>query len=494
MPEPALAAPQPPHLPCWEVDELHPAPVFRMRHWTLLIGPGLLMAGANIGGGEWLFGPLVTAQYGGRVMWLANVAILMQVFYNLAVMRYALYCGEPVLIGFFRTRPGPKFWTLFYLVFDFGAMWPYLSANAAVPLAAVLLGRLPGAGDDALVRGLSYAIFLGSFVPLIFGGKIYNALERLMVAKLVLVLAYLSFVVTFMVSPGTWAEILSGLFRVGSLPEGDFSWATLAAFAAVAGAGGMSNTAFSNYTRDKGWGMGSKVGALPSAIGGRAIRLSHTGKIFPLSAETLERWHGWLRHIRRDQLLLWAPGCIAGMALPAMFSYEFLRDVRNVQGHAVAAMTADAIAARHGHIFWILTLLCGFLVMAPTQVSQLDAFCRRWTDLLWTGLRPLRRLDGNQVKYVYYFILALYGVWGLMALRLTPNPLVLAIATGVMWNFALGFSSCHTLYVNRSLLPRELRPGWLMQAGLVACAFFYVGISAIAFRQEWPKVAAWLGW
>lgn len=486
-----MSAPR--HFPPWERAELPEPPVFRLRHWTLLIGPGLVMVGSNIGGGEWLFGPLVTAQYGGRIMWLANLSILMQVFYNLSVMRYALWCGEPIFVGYFRTPPGPRFWTFVYLLNDLGGLWPYLSSNAAVPLAAVILGRLPAAADDSLVRNLSYLIFLSAFVPLIFGGKIYNALEKVMVVKLVLVLGFLSSVTLLWVSWDTWWEIGSGLFRFGALPDGEFNWATLAAFAAVAGAGGLTNSAFSNYARDKGWGMGPQVGALPSLVGGRTIKLSHTGKVFELTPDNLRKWRGWLRHIRRDQLALWAPGCVLGMALPAMFSYEFLRGVTDVQGHAVAAMTAEAIAARHGPWMWFLTLLCGFLIMAPTQVSQLDNICRRWTDVLWTGARRLRRLDEHKVKYIYYSILAAYGLWGLTALRLTPNPLVLAIASGVMMNFALGFSALHTLYVNLVLLPPPLRPGWLLRAGLVACAVFYFGISAIAFHQQWPKLAAWLG-
>jgi len=309
----------------------------------------------------------------------------------------------------------------------------------------------------------------------------------------VLVLGYLSLVALLFVSAGTWWEILTGLFRVGSLPEGEFNWATLAAFAAVAGAGGLTNSAFSNYARDKGWGMGLKVGAIPSAIGGRTVRLSHTGKVFEPAGENFARWRGWLRHIRRDQLLLWAPGRVLGMALPAMFSYEFVRGVSDVSGHAAAAMSAEAIAARHGRIFWFLTLLCGFLIMAPTQVSQLDNICRRWTDVIWTGWRRVAHLEGHKVKFVYYTILAAYGVWGLVALRLTPSPLVLAIASGVMMNFALGFSALHTLYVNLRLLPEPLRPGRLLRLGLVACAVFYMGISTIAFRQQWPNLRAWLG-
>jgi hypothetical protein len=451
------------------------------------------MAGSNIGGGEWLFGPLVSAQYGGQMMWLATVSIGLQVFYNLSVMRYALFCGESIFVGFFRTAPGPLFWTGFYLLSDFGALWPFVSANAAVAVAAVVLGRLPTVEDDALVRWLSYAIFLVALTPLIFGRKVYNAVEKLMVTKLVLVVGYLAVIALLFVEWTTWRDIFFGFFRFGALPAGDFNWATLAAFASVAGAGGLTNSMFSSYARDKGWGMGARVGALPSAVGGRKVSLSHSGKVFPVNAANLIRWKGWLAHIRRDQLLLWAPACLLGMMLPSLLSYQYLRGVTSVEGHAVAAMSAQAIAEGHGRIYWYLTLLCGCLILVPGQVSHFDTIARRWTDVIWVGVRRLHGLEGNKVKYVYYSILAVYSAWGLVALRLTPNPLVLAIASGVMLNFALGFSSLHTLFVSVRLLPPELQPGWLERAGLAACAVFYAGISSIAFRQQWPAIARWMG-
>jgi hypothetical protein len=482
-------------LPAWERDTLPDPPAPARLRLVSLIGPGLVMVGANIGGGEWLFGPLVTAQYGGTVLWLATLAIVVQVAYNLSVMQYTLYTGESIFIGFFRLPPGFPFWPMFYVLFEIGGVWPYLSANAAVPLASVFLQRLPGPGDVQLVKTLGYVIFLCAFLPLIFGGKVYTALERVMTVKLVLVLGYLSFVTLTFVSWDTWGEILSGLFKFGVLPEGEINWARLAAFTAIAGAGGLSNSTFSGYARDKGWGMGAKTGAIPSAVGGRTIKLSHTGKVFDVNDESISRWRRWLRVIRRDQFFLWMPGCILGMALPAMFSYEYLRGsgVSNIDGNAVAAMTADAIARRHGPIFWFLTLLCGFLIMAPTQVSQLDQIARRWTDVIWIGSRRMHKVDAHKVKIVYYTLLALYCVWGLIALRVSPNPLVLAIATGVMWNFAFAFTSLHLLWVMLRLLPPPLRPGWLQCAGLVAGAILYAGISMIALRQQWPAIRVWLG-
>ena len=91
----------PPHpgsqaMPRWDAAELPEAPRLTLRSWALLVGPGLVSAGAAIGGGEWLAGPLTTARYGGSILWLATVSILVQVVYNLEICRYTLYCGEPI--------------------------------------------------------------------------------------------------------------------------------------------------------------------------------------------------------------------------------------------------------------------------------------------------------------------------------------------------------------------------------------------------------------
>ena len=44
--------------PRWEQADLPSAPAITLRSWTALIGPGVLMVGSNIGGGEWLVGPV----------------------------------------------------------------------------------------------------------------------------------------------------------------------------------------------------------------------------------------------------------------------------------------------------------------------------------------------------------------------------------------------------------------------------------------------------
>jgi hypothetical protein len=573
-------------MPAWHVDELPQAPAITWNP-RALIGPGLLMVGAAIGGGEWLMGPAATAKYGGIIMGLATLSILCQVVYNLEVQRYTLYCGEPIFVGFFRLIPGPRFWMCLYLLVDFFGVWPYLAANAAIPLHAAIIGHMPqsvptlymsvdevvartglpkdvvqeladhpkrfgslqdvqtntGLPEDVLRRWaqypertpdevsrrlstsssgellkdkpwkpypaaiaqwmadegkrthwIAYGIYLLALVPLVFGGKVYNSIEKIMTAKVVLVLGYLLFLGIFFVSWQTWAEVFSGFIFFGKgadgswafrllpdVPARDLDWALLGAFAAIAGVGGLNNSQLSTYVRDKGWGMGAKVGAIPSMIGGRGISLSHTGKVFRLTAENLGRWKGWLRFIRRDQLVIWAIGCFLGMAIPSLLSLEYLRG-QQVPGNEVPAKTAQALTESTGiAAFWFLTLMCGFLVLGPTQMVQSDGLLRRWTDVLWTGNPKLKHLEGHQVKYVYYSLLVVYVVWGLIVMSwLGEYQLLMVKLNSVPLNFALGFSAWHTLAVNLIFLPKELRPGWFMRLGLVACGAFFIGIAILA--------------
>ena len=107
MPQPSVQLPAT-CLPSWGVAELPEPKPLGWRDWKSFVGPGIVLMGTQIGGGEWLFGPEVTARYGGGLMWLATVSIVLQVFYNMECGRYALYSGEPIFTGFLRTRR-PRF-------------------------------------------------------------------------------------------------------------------------------------------------------------------------------------------------------------------------------------------------------------------------------------------------------------------------------------------------------------------------------------------------
>jgi hypothetical protein len=501
------------HMPQWEVGPLGTAPRFGWRQLPMLIGPGLVMGASAIGGGEWLTGPVNTARYGGAILWLATLSIVGQTLYNIEISRYALYTGEPIFTGKFRIKPGPVFWLPVYLLLDFGTFFPYLAAGAAVPLLTMWLGHLPEKADleqhAALYKALPCLIFVAAMFPLLVGGKVYNSIKVVMATKLVVVLGFLAFLALFYSSFDTWREIISGFFKFGTVPvknpsdpsatqniftsllsgggwpDIDFSTiGMLAAMAAIAGNGGLTNTPISNYTRDQGWGMGKEVGAIPSIIGGHTLHLSHVGKVFRLTAENLAKWKGWVRHISRDQLMVWMPACFVGLALPSMLSVEFLERGTVIPNKDLASvMTAggvqEAVGEPYGRLFWYLTLVCGFLVLGTSMVSTVDGVLRRWVDVFWTAIPRLRQVDPRAIGRVYFIVLCVYATFGITLLLLAEATALLKISTNI-YNWALGFSCWHTIAVGTFLLPKELRPSLLRRCGLFAAGLYFLCIACLS--------------
>jgi Mn2+/Fe2+ NRAMP family transporter len=511
-------------MPPWEQGELPEAPKLTARSWALLLGPGLVMGGAAIGGGEWLAGPLTTARYGGAILWLATLSILAQVLYNLEISRYTLYCGEPIFTGKFRLIPGPIFWLVVYLFLDFGSVFPYLAANAATPIAAVIVGEIPKPGKiytvlgiettrDSLLGVLKYLVFLSILVPLVVGGKVYRSMKAVMTFKIFVVLGFLTLVAVFFSSPRAWADILSGFVKFGSLPvvsndpsqppqidnifvslwqgrgmpQVDLSMISmLGALAAIAGCGGLTNTTVSGYTRDQGWGMGGQVGAIPSAIGGRNIKLAHVGKVFPMSGENIGRFRRWFRFVVRDQLVVWMPACFVGIALPSMLSVQFLPRGTKADQWVASGMTADAlreaVGPALGPICWFMTLFCGFLVLAPSGATTADGVLRRWVDVCWTAIPRVRKLDEHKIRNLYFAALCFYATFGMISLSL-GNPVELLAWASNIYNAALGFSCFHVLAVNVILLPKPIRPNWFIRIGLVFGGLFFTALSVISFLK-----------
>jgi hypothetical protein len=525
--------PPPRRLPPWNAADLPQPPPLSWRHWTRLIGPGIVMMGIQIGGGEWLFGPEITARYGGGLMWIATVAIVLQVFYNIECGRYALYCGEPVLTGFMRLPPRPRFWVGVVLLLNLGALIPGLSTHGAALLAALYLGHPPGESDRWLVTLLAYVCLGAIALPVLLGGKVYNTLQALMTAKVLLVLGFCLAISVTLVSPANWWNVLSGFVKFGNVPVTDADgrdrvanvfvhywseggWpvvavsqiAILGAFAGYAGGGGLANSTYSNFVRDKGWGMGGLVGAIPSAIGGRHVALSHVGTAFPPTAENLHRWRGWWRHLLTDQLALWAPGCFLGMALPALLSIEFARyselsTAATKLEWSQAIISADGLRHAPGlstsvqEALWVITLLVGLLVMLPGQMSIMDDVSRRWTDALWTASRRVREgMQPQQVKWIYYSILGTYVFWSFVCAYLFSTygtPKLMTIVVANLGNVAIGATSFFLLWTNLRLLPAALQPRWYSRVGLLACGVFYLGLAGLVFvEKQWPVLRGWL--
>ena len=76
------------------------------------------------------------------------------------------------------------------------------------------------------------------------------------------------------------------------------------------------------------------------------------------------------------------------------------------------------------------------------------------------------------MRVIYYSVLVVISIWGILALRLT-QPIVLLTLSANMAGIVFIISSLHLLYVNTRLLPVALRPPLWRRLALVALALFY---------------------
>jgi hypothetical protein len=468
-------------LPPWGKGELPAPPPFGMRNLLRVIGPGAVLAATSIGGGEWLVGPATAVQYTSAIFLIVTVAIALQVVFNLEAIRYTLYTGEPIYGGIMRLPPGPKFWAGFYAIVGFFQLgWPALAGGAATALLSAFIGRVSGAADQTAHMWITTGLIGVVVLILSFGGTVERMLEYFSWTMLTLVFAFLIFVNLAYVPMDHWWATFRGFFQFTGLPE-PINWGLIGALAATAGSGGLGNLTITNWVRDKGFGMGAKVGAIPSAIGGHEIRLSHVGMVFDVDETSLARWRQWMRYVIADQVWLWGVFCFLGMYLNVNLATHLIPQGTNLQGQGAGAYQAQYLQQVWPG-FWFLTLFIGFWVLFKTQLGNTDILVRTVTDALWMSSEKLRGWRGGRIQRIYYFILVIFSIWGVVAIRVaTPMTLfkILANIAGMV----LVIAGIQILIVNRRFLPRALRPPLWREVALMGCVVFYAFFSFWVIRS-----------
>lgn len=465
----------------WKVDDLPAPPPFSFGNLIKVIGPGAIMAATSIGGGEWLVGPAAAVKYSSAIFLIATVAIVLQVVFNMEAIRYTLYTGEPIYGGIMRLRPGPKFWAGFYSVIGFFQLgWPALAGTAAAALLSAMLGRMPGGPDREMQVWITMGILLLVVLILSFGGTIERMLEKFAWIMLALVFSFLIFVNITYVPAHHWWTTFKGFFSLSGLPK-PIDWGLIGALAATAGSGGLGNLTITNWIRDKGFGMGAKVGAIPSAIAGHEIQLSHVGAVFPVTEKNLGRWREWNRYVVADQIWVWGLFCFCGMYLNVNLATHLIPHGTDLQGLGAGAYQAEYLR-KIWTGFWFLTLFNGFWILFKTQLGNTDILVRTVTDALWMSSERLRSWKGGRIQWIYYSILGTFTVWAFLAIHIA-SPMTLFKLLANIAGLVLAIAGVQIFWVNRRFLPRGVRPPLWREVLLLGCAGFYAFFSYFVLRS-----------
>ena len=471
-------------LPAWSTADLPAPPPFTPGNVIRVIGPGAILLASAIGGGEWLVGPAAGVKYGAAIMGVATIAIALQLVFNLEAIRYTLYTGEPIYTGFLRLAPGRLVWAPVYIaltIFQLG--WPALALTCGATIFSMGAGRLPGSdpGDLAVVQWLGIGVIGLVALVLLFGGTIERMLEYASWSMLIFIFLFLLVANVVFVPADEWLRTFKGFFTLQP-PGGALDWGLLGALAATAGSGGIGNLTITNWIRDKGFGMGARVGAIESAVGGHHTRLSPIGVVFPVTAENLRRWREWWRFVLVDQVCVWALFCGIGMFLTVNLATSVVPPGTNMEGLATGAYQAQYMATHLWRGFWVLALLNGFWILFSTHLGNTDLLVRTVTDLTWTSSARARSVTRQRASLIYYGVLAVFSCWAVYTMRF-GGPFALFKVMANMAGFVMAFAGVQILIVNRRFLPPALRPPLYRELLLLLCVCFYGFFAVRVFLQ-----------
>ena len=136
-----------------------------------------------------------------------------------------------------------------------------------------------------------------------------------------------------------------------------------------------------------------------------------------------------------------------------------------------------------GSAGWIFVPGVGAWMLFTSQLNCSEAFVRQTTELLWHTSPGLRGRCGDDIRRLYYAILAALLVWTAVLLGL-GDPLNLVMLSANAAGVVFVVAGVQLLWLGGRLLPAALRPGLLTRATLAPMVVFYAVFSTLSIAAE----------
>jgi len=468
-----------PELPLEDLPE--PEEVFKVSplRWKDVIrhvlGPSMIALGVSIGSGEWLLGPLAFARYGFMGLgWLITLSALLQTFYNMEVARFTVATGEVPSVAFMRVPPGKVFWVVLTLAMVYlGWIWGGWASAAGQSLFALFAGRAPDMKNEVeAVRLIGIGLTVLSLGLYLFGKKISRTLEIFNTFAVWVVLFFVVAVATAVVPLGEWGRAAAAAVVPARVPAG-MDVTLLGAIVGYTGFAAGFNFMLVNYYRDKGYGMGHRVGFIAGLIGGEKTEVKASGVTFAETPENARRWARWWRYLALDQWSIFFAGALLGMFIPCIL----VAWLANQPGAAPAVKeamptyAAGELGRLYGGWLFSITLVVGAFTLFKTQATILEMLIRNTADAAYALFPGLHEWTKGDARKFYYAtaVAFLVIISGVIHLAL---PTQLVVISANMANLAAIIFPLAMIYLNRRL-PRPARGGAWSTAILLLNVLFF---------------------
>lgn len=469
--------------PPLDISDLpEPEEVFGVRHIGFketikyAVGPSLIALGVSIGSGEWLLGPLVIGAGGFKGLGIVVlVSILFQTFYNREIARFVTATGEVPVVGFGRVPPGAAFWIpisllLFYAAFILGG-W---AAAAGQGLNALFTGETADPTSTG-ARLMAIALIVVIVVLTMSARKISRSLEIANWVIVTTILITLLVIDLVLVPASKWIEGITGLITPALPPEGTDATLLGGLFGFAAMSTGLNWYMMGHY-RDKGYGMGHRVGFI-AGLRGESQEVHSVGVTFRNDDKNTALWLRWKRFLSIDMWGVFFVGALFGILLPTLL-VSHLADETGVKPteENIPTYAAEALRDLHGSGMFVIALLVGVLILFSTQLGIFEALVRNFVDAATAMSPKLReRIHGDPRLFYFPYMIFLAVVISVIIFQAVPGTLILISANmsnlgGMIFPFVL-------MYLNGKL-PPAARPPAYTNAVLVIfallCSFFFI--------------------
>jgi hypothetical protein len=449
-----------------------------------VLGPSLIALGISIGSGEWILGPLNVGTLGFTGIGIViTISALLQVLYNIEISRYVVATGEVPVVGFARVPPAFVWVPLSLLVLFFAFIWGGWAKAAASGLFALINGEVPGDDDATTVTLLAVGLLAVIFVISALTRKVTRGLELVNLISIAIQLVFLIVINLLFVPLDVWWDGLKGFVTPALPPEGtDVSLiGGLVGFTALAS--GL-NWYVMNHYRDKGYGMGSRVGFI-SGLRGEQQEVASAGMTFPDDEKNAGLWKRWMRLLKADIWIVFFGGAMIGMYLPTILIRALvLKSGREPTEANMPTFAAEILGNQEGRFFFYLALIVGFLILFDTQLGIFEALVRNATDSLNMSDRFKSMVSGDPRRFYYPFMIVLLIIIGIF-LQFFQDATTLIEISANMSNLGAIIFPFAVIYLIRKL-PRAARPRWPSYVVLLLNVLYF---GFFFLNYVWEKVA-----